>query len=121
MRRTGSGCDGDGVLKFFVVERNLVGWSGAERDDLGLRCTECATEFAGRKVRHVESIVIPGDETCLSVFEGPDAQTVRDANEACGLPTGRVLPAIYQPAGSPAVGCAGPDEPAGPRSVAAAP
>ena len=38
--------------------------------------------------------MIPGDETCLSVFEGPDADTVRAANTACQLPTGRVLAAV---------------------------
>lgn len=83
------------MQEIFVVERYLAGWTGEEIDELEQRCDEFSSEFIARGVRHVESIVIPGDETCLSVFEGPDAETVRDANEACLLPTGRVLPAVF--------------------------
>jgi hypothetical protein len=95
MRRTGGRRHGCRVQQFFVVERNLVGWTGEEIDDLERRCAESSTVFADRGVRHVESITIPGDESCLAVFEGPDAETVRDVNEACLLPTGRVLPAVF--------------------------
>lgn len=95
MRRPGRRRHGDDV-QIFVVERNLVGWTGEEIDDLERRCDDATPEFTTRGVRHVDSIVIPGDETCLSLFEGPDAETVRAANQACGLPTGRVLPAVFQ-------------------------
>jgi len=98
MRRTRRQRHGDGVGKIFVVERNLVGWTDDEIDEMERRCGESNSEFTERGVRHVESIVIPGDETCLAVFEGPDAETVRDANEACRLPTGRVLAAVVRPA-----------------------
>jgi len=83
------------VGNIFVVERNLVGWTGEEIDALERRWDESTSEFTERGVRHIESIVIPGDETCLSVFEGPDADTVRSANEACQLPTGRILSAVF--------------------------
>jgi hypothetical protein len=33
------------------------------------------------------------DETCLSLFEGPDADAVLNANRRCDLPAGRVLDA----------------------------
>jgi hypothetical protein len=83
------------VQQIFVVERYLAGWTGEQIGELERRCDDSNAEFAERGVRHVESIVIPGDETCLSLFDGPDAETVRDANQACGLPTGRVLPAVF--------------------------
>ena len=86
------------VQQIFVVERYLVGWTGEEIAALERRCEESISEFAVCGVRHVESIHIPGDETCLAVFEGPDAETVRNVNEACQLPTGRVLPARFHPA-----------------------
>jgi hypothetical protein len=95
MRRTGGRRHGGGVQQIFVVERYLAGWTGEQIGELERRCDDSNAEFAERGVRHVESIVIPGDETCLSVFEGPDADAVRDANEACRLPTGRVLPAVF--------------------------
>ena len=101
------------MQQIFVVERYLAGWTGEEIDELERRCNESDPEFAEHGVRHLESIVIPGDETCLSLFEGPDAQTVRDANQACGLPTGRVLPAVVQHPGRQPALHAGPDEAAG--------
>lgn len=98
MRRTGRRGHRGRVGQIFVVERNLVGWTGEEIDALERRWDESTSEFAEHGVRHIESIVIPGDETCLSVFEGPDADTVRSVNEACRLPTGRVLLAVcHQP------------------------
>jgi hypothetical protein len=89
------------VQQFFVVERNLVGWTSEEIDELGRRCDEATRRFAERGVRHVASIMIPGDETCMAVFEGPDADTVRAVNEACRLPAGRVLTAFVRPARRP--------------------
>ncbi len=97
------------MQKIFVVERYLVGWTGEEIDELERRCDEFSSEFADRGVRYVESIVISVDETCLSVFEGPNADTVREANEVCRLPTGRVLPAVFHHPGDHA----GPEKPAG--------
>ena len=73
MRRTEHRGDGGKVQQFFVVERNLVGWTGAEIDELERRCADSSTVFADRGVRHVESITIPGDGTCLGV-RGPRRQ-----------------------------------------------
>ena len=86
------------MQQIYVVERYLVGWTGEEIAALERRCEESSHEFAERGVRLIESIVIPGDETCLALFEGPDAETVRGVNESCQLPTGRVLPAHFHPA-----------------------
>lgn len=81
-------------MHVFVVERFLVGWTFDEVTDLVRRCTRSEAEFARSGVHHVESIVIPGDETCLSVFTGPDAGTVLAANVELDLPAGRVLSAV---------------------------
>jgi len=113
MRRTGCVRHGGGVQQIFVVERYLVGWTGEEIDEMERRCGESTPEFIERGVRHLESIVIPSDETCLSLFEGPDAETVRDANEACRLPTGRVLPAVFHRPGQHTARLAGPSAAAG--------
>lgn len=81
-------------MDVFVVERFLVGWSATEVDALIGRLEEAAPKLAQLGVSHVESIYIPDDETCLSLFVGPNADTVRSANEECDLPTGRTLGAI---------------------------
>jgi hypothetical protein len=80
-------------MDVFVVERFLVGWSVDEVDELVRRIDAAAPQFETQMVRHLESIVIPTDETCLSMFTGPDATAVRRANEAAQLPVGRILAA----------------------------
>jgi hypothetical protein len=42
-------------------------------------------------VRHVHSVVIAADETCLCLFEAPDADRVRRANVDLGVPLDRVV------------------------------
>lgn len=81
-------------MDVFVVERFLVGWSPGEIDELLRRLDAAGPSMAAHGVRHIESIVIPADETCLSVFAGPDPGAVRAANDACDLPSGRVLGAV---------------------------
>jgi hypothetical protein len=83
-------------VEVFVVERFLVGWSADEVEDLVHRLDDAGPRLAEQGVRHLDSIVIPGDETCLSVFAGPDADTVRSANVELALPVGRVLAATSQ-------------------------
>jgi hypothetical protein len=83
----------DWVMDVYVVERFLVGWSVDEVDELVRRLAGAADEMIVHGVRHLETIVIPVDETCLSMYAGPDADSVRRANEALGLPFGRVLAA----------------------------
>jgi hypothetical protein len=81
-------------MEMFVVERFLVDWSVDEIDALVHRINEAASRLAEHGVRHLESIFITADETCLSLFEGPDANAVLAANRRCSLPTGRVLGAV---------------------------
>ena len=47
--------------------------------------------------RHVCSLVIPDEETCLSVFEGTDASAVAAVNETAGLPLERIVEAEWIP------------------------
>ncbi len=77
----------------YLVERFLVGWSTDEVTSLVQRLDAVAPLLAEHGVRHVESIVIAADETCLSLFEAPDAASVQTANKSCELPFGRVLDA----------------------------
>lgn len=77
----------------YVVERYLTGWNGDEIDALLSRLDGLETRFAALDVHYLHSIVLDHDETCLSVFDGPDADAVRLANDEYGLPTDRVVTA----------------------------
>jgi hypothetical protein len=84
-------------MAVFVVERYLVGWSPDEVHALLSRVGGASDVLAQLGVHHLRSVVIPGDETCLCVFEGPDAETVRHANAVAGLPSDRVVPGELLP------------------------
>jgi len=74
-----------------MVERYLVGWSEAEVHELLARTAELAPQMAEVGVRHMASVFIPTDETCLCLFDAPDQACVQAANVAHDLPFGRVV------------------------------
>jgi hypothetical protein len=45
----------------------------------------------GEPVRYVHSTLLPSDEMCFCLFEGPSADSVRRANELVGLTFERVV------------------------------
>jgi hypothetical protein len=48
----------------------------------------------GMPVRYVRSILIPGDETCLHLFQGPSVEVVREASERAGFSAQRIVEAV---------------------------
>jgi Nickel responsive protein SCO4226-like len=80
-----------GQVQLFIVERYLAGWSAADVQQLLDRTSAHAAAMAADGVRHVGSVFIPGDETCLCLFSGPSSDAVRAANERHDLPFGRVV------------------------------
>lgn len=78
-------------MQIFVVERHLVGWTADEVDHLLRRIEAAASRFAAAGVRHLGTLVLPTDEICLGLFEGPDTDTVAAVNRAADLRVDRVL------------------------------
>lgn len=78
-------------MGMFVVERYLAGWPADQLREVVREVERAAELLAVDGVRHLRSVVLPGDETCLCVFEGPDAEAVRRANHRAGLPVDRVV------------------------------
>jgi hypothetical protein len=74
----------------FLVERYVAG-GGTER--LHQLLDVMASADFDASVRYRGSIIVPGDEWCLSLFDAADADAVRRANDELGLPVDRVLPA----------------------------
>ena len=81
------------AMATFLVERFLVGWTPGEVRALLEGAAAAAPQLQRLGVHHLGSIVVPGDEACLSLYDGPDADAVRAAEDCCGLPAGRVQPA----------------------------
>jgi len=47
--------------------------------------------------RHIGTVVIAGEEPCLSVFEAADVRAVAAATEAAGRPADRIVEAEWFP------------------------
>ena len=52
------------------------------------------TAARAMSIRHVQTIYVPADETCFTLFEAPSVQLVTEASERFGLGYRRVVPAI---------------------------
>ena len=76
----------------FLVERYVP------RLDVGsvVAAIQAPTGSAGA-ARHIGTVVIAAEETCLSVFEAADAVDVAAAIEAAGLPADRIVEAEWFP------------------------
>jgi len=78
--------------RFFLVERYLPAV-----DARSIASTiELLTGFPGG-ARHVGTVVIADEDTCLSVFEATDAPSVAAVNQAAGLRVDRIVEAEWFP------------------------
>jgi hypothetical protein len=84
-----------GRRRFFLVER----YAPTLDATLVAAATQQMTE-ATDGTRHVCSVVIAVEDTCLSVFEAPDAHAVAAVNEHAGLPVDRIVEAEWFPGSS---------------------
>ncbi len=83
-------------MAIYMVERNLPGitmeqLAGAQKAaiETGKRMTA-----EGKKVRYIRSMYVPGEARCMCLFEAPDAQLVKEANEAAKIPFVRIVEAM---------------------------
>jgi hypothetical protein len=82
-------------MQSFIVERYIPDRDVAHLIGIAERLEQA--QF-GRGVRYRGSIIVPGDEACLCLFDADDADTVRAANLALGLPVARIVTAVVLPA-----------------------
>ena len=80
-------------VRTVVAERFVVGWSTAEVEDFIRRLTAAVPVLAGLGAELVGSWAVPADETCLLLYLADDADVVRRAHAAAGLPVDRVVEA----------------------------
>jgi hypothetical protein len=76
-------------MSFFLVERYVPSMSAADVASAAARLAE----GSGDGVRHLYTVLIPGEDTCLSLFEAPDATAVDAANERARFPADRIVEA----------------------------
>ncbi|HXH87000.1 MAG TPA: nickel-binding protein [Gaiellaceae bacterium] len=90
-------------MPVFLVERYAAG------DQIGGLDGRLAGATEGSEVRWLASIVLPGEDACLCLFEAPSAAEVIAVNLRAGAGLDRVVEAVLvrggPPAGPVASGC----------------
>ena len=89
-------------MPLFAVERDLSQMPPERfRSDLKGLVGACARlKSAGKPVRYISSAVFPAEARGLCLFGAEEAQWIREANEAAGLPYSRIFPVLdLTPAG----------------------
>ena len=83
------------IRRYFLVER-YVSESGARSAAAAVADQTGSPDGP----RHIGTVVISADETCLSVFEATDVRAVAAAGDAVGLPADRIVEAEWFPGAS---------------------
>ena len=85
----------------YLVERDLPGISLEELAAAQKTAIRMVRELTaeGREVRYIRSTFVPGEEKCICLFEAPNPDHVREANERGNIPFTRIVPVIDLPAG----------------------
>jgi hypothetical protein len=74
-------------VAFYLVERYVPSMTAAELAAAMARIDELPDD----DVRHLWTVLVRDEDTCLSVFEGPDAAAVEEANARARFPLDRVV------------------------------
>ena len=77
-------------MAFFLVERYVPSMADAEVASAIDRVGEATPDGA----RHLWTVLVRREDTCLSVFEAPDARAVEAANARAGFSFDRIVEAI---------------------------
>jgi hypothetical protein len=80
----------------YIVERY---WPGVTRDRLAqaiIRSREIIALMNERdaRIRYLRSTLVPGDEVVFSLYEGPSAEAIREANERSRFHFDRITEAV---------------------------
>jgi len=75
----------------FTVEVFANRADGLEEEAARIRAASAGVEPERIAVRYLSSLLMPGDELCLHLFEGPSREAVRVAAVRAGLDPLRVI------------------------------
>lgn len=83
-------------MAVYMVERDLKGitmdqLAAAQKGaiETGKRMTA-----EGKPVRYIRSMFVPGEARCMCLFEAPNAERVKELNEAAKIPFSRIVEAL---------------------------
>jgi hypothetical protein len=79
-------------MAFFLAERYLT--KLADEQELASLVDRDRAAAAAMSVRHVQTIYVPADETCFTLFEAASAELVAAASDRFGLGFRRICRAV---------------------------
>ena len=83
-------------MPVYLVERLLPGVEVEQIAAAQKRAIEAGKMLRaeGKNVRYIRSTFVPGEHTCMCLFEAPSAELVREANERAEVPFTRIVEAL---------------------------
>ena len=80
----------------YIVERY---WPGVTKERLAQAIARSEKVIVlmnqgGIPIRYLRSTLVPGDEVVFSLYDGPSAEAIREANERAQVPFDRIVEAI---------------------------
>src|SRR5205807_1282028 len=83
-------------MPIYMVERDLPGFTIeqlAAAQQAAIATSQQLT-IQNKPVRYIRSTYVPNEARCMCLFEAPDADRVREVNEAAHLPFTRIVEAL---------------------------
>ena len=83
-------------MAIYMADRHLPGITLEQLLAAQNAAIETSKRFTagGRPVRYIRSSWVPSEAHVMSLFEAENPQSVRDVNEAAGIPFTRILEAV---------------------------
>jgi muconolactone delta-isomerase len=83
-------------MPVFMVERDLPGVKMDQLAEAQKRAIQAGKELTaqGKDVKYIRSMFVPGESRCMCLFEAPNPENVREANERAQVPFTRIVPAM---------------------------
>ena len=82
-------------MAVYMVERDLPGITMEQLAAAQKRAIQTGKELTaqGKEVRYIRSTFVPGENKCMCLFEAPNPEHVREANERAQIPFTRIVAA----------------------------
>ncbi len=82
-------------MAVYLVEREMPGVTMDQLAAAQKRAIKVGMDLTaqGRNVRYIRSMFVPGDGRCMCLFEAPNPENVREANEKAEIPFTRIVEA----------------------------
>jgi Protein of unknown function (DUF4242) len=78
----------------FLVERYLPASGRVGLEAAVARLAQICADLSGPTLRYLQSVYLPGEDTCFCVFEATSAEAVLAVNSAANFPLDRITAGI---------------------------